>query len=742
MKNSTFAPLFLAATMILAACGNGGASSEPAKSVNPEPSVSQSEAPSKEASSEDAPETTSSEAPVEKSSDQPAEKSSEGPVEVSSETPVEVSSEEPAPSVESSEPASSEEPEPVHVQAPFEYPEVPFQTVNPNADYSFEPQLPESLATIDIVSEDGKNDFVTVPDRLNKPDYTNCKISVSGCADKYVLSEVAGGVKVRGNYTANYDKKPLRIKFEKKQSMLGLNGGLKAKSWVLLADVKDSSMLRNTAAFYLGHKILGSDGLYTTDFLPVRVNINGSFWGTYLLVEQQQVNAGRVEISEPEKDWTTNDFGYFVEYDGYYTEEGPDGDPTFTLNYANNGAMSGPNNRRVNPGNNGYTMKNDIYHDSQRAFAGTYLENVYRVAYYATRGTSYNISEDGLKTVSAPAASIQDHLNRYIDLQSMVDTYILNEIACDPDIGWSSFYLDFDMGEGADHRLRFEAPWDWDSAFGNRSGYCENARDYYAYGSTNPWLTVLTGQTFFQNMIKAKWTQLVENNVFQDMFDTLHAYSTRYESDYAANFQRWNHMGGNYGGTSGELRAETRSVYSQNDARRFLEDWLGDRLTYLSSVYGDGRDLHCGQAKVETAPAGTTKNRLEAEAGTVFGGATVKNDNTSSGRSYIGNLDGTTDSGTRWTFNASAAGKAYVAYGLAKQVNSRDPSEMFDLKVNGQTIIFPERRNPAAANADNRWHDWGEVYMGEIELKNGENTLEICSRGSSTNFDYVDLYTL
>lgn len=640
-----------------------------------------------------------------------------------------------------STPASSNEDETTHIQAPFEYPSLPFQNANPDADYSFEPQTPNALATINIVSDTGNNDFVTTPNRLNKPDYTSCRISVSSSEAEYSLNEVSGGVKVRGNYTANYDKKPLRIKFDKKQNLLGLNNGLKAKSWVLLADVKDSSFLRNASAFYLGHKILGSDGYYTTDFMPVKVNINGSFWGTYLLVEQQQVGNGRIDISEAEESWTTSDFGYFVEYDGYYTEEGANGDPTFTLNYANNSPLNGPNGNNVYAGNKGYTLKSDIYLDSQRVFASTYLENLYRLSYYATKGTYYDLSQDGLSLVRTSVSTVSKHINRYIDLQSLVDTYILNEIACDPDIGWSSFYLDFDMGEGKDHRLRFEAPWDWDSAFGNRSGFCDNARGYYAYGSGNPWLNLLTGQSFFQDMIRAKWAQLIENNVFQSLFDTMHLYSSLYQDDYEANFARWNHLGGNYDLTSGELRDEAKSVYSEDDARRYLEDWLGDRLTYLSSVYGDGSDLHCNKAKNESAPVGSTKHRLEAENGTIFGNAAIKNDSTASGGRYIGNLDMTTDSGTRWTYNSSNSSKAYLSYGLAKQINSRDPSEMFELKVNGETIIFPERRNNAS-NTDNRYHDWGEVYMGEIDLDEGQNTIEIKSRGSSTNFDYLDLYTL
>ena len=41
-------------------------------------------------------------------------------------------------------------------------------------------------------------------------------------------------VKVRGNWTTSYEKKPLRIKFAEKQSMGELNGGQAFKNWLLL----------------------------------------------------------------------------------------------------------------------------------------------------------------------------------------------------------------------------------------------------------------------------------------------------------------------------------------------------------------------------------------------------------------------------------------------------------------------------------------------------------------------------
>ncbi len=58
------------------------------------------------------------------------------------------------------------------------------------------------------------------------------------------------------------EKKPYRIKFDKKQVMLGLNNDLSAKSWVLLAEYVDKTLLINTTAFFMGNEILGGDGYY------------------------------------------------------------------------------------------------------------------------------------------------------------------------------------------------------------------------------------------------------------------------------------------------------------------------------------------------------------------------------------------------------------------------------------------------------------------------------------------------
>ena len=129
-------------------------------------------------------------------------------------------------------------------------------------------------------------------------DYISTTISVSRCLDEYKLTDIPASVKIRGNGSSEYNKKPFRIKFETKQGMLGLNDGLKAKSWVLINEYNDRSRMRNFAAFFISNYLFNHDGYYSTDMRFVEVYINDVYNGIYLLAEQQQVNKGRINIAE------------------------------------------------------------------------------------------------------------------------------------------------------------------------------------------------------------------------------------------------------------------------------------------------------------------------------------------------------------------------------------------------------------------------------------------------------------
>ena len=124
-------------------------------------------------------------------------------------------------------------------------------------------------------------------------------------------------IRGRGNSTWGYPKTPYAIKLEKKEKILGMP---KHKRWVLLANWKDRTLMRNDAAFWLS----SHSGLpYTVRGQFVEVELNGRIMGNYFLCEQIKVDDNRVNITEmeaQEHDPEKLTGGYLVELDTYYDE--------------------------------------------------------------------------------------------------------------------------------------------------------------------------------------------------------------------------------------------------------------------------------------------------------------------------------------------------------------------------------------------------------------------------------------
>lgn len=100
-------------------------------------------------------------------------------------------------------------------------------------------------------------------------------------------------IRIRGNSTQAYSKKPYQIKLENKKELIP--GAGKARTWVLLADHLDLALLRNRISLdmaqYIGMR-------FALSCQSVDLYVNGYYSGVYLLTEKAQVNASRVVITE------------------------------------------------------------------------------------------------------------------------------------------------------------------------------------------------------------------------------------------------------------------------------------------------------------------------------------------------------------------------------------------------------------------------------------------------------------
>lgn len=608
-------------------------------------------------------------------------------------------------------------------------------TNKPDSDaYDYFPVVSEEMPTIHINTPDGSNEWASRYSRNDKLagviDYVDATVSIGNCESEFKLSGAEASVKVRGNYTLEYPKKPIRIKFTEKRGVLGLHDGEAYRDWLLLADWKDLSMSHNTVAFFLGNAILGPDGYYCTDFRNVELYLNGKYWGVYLLAEQQEVEENRTSVPETADGYTGTDIGYFFEYDGYYTEERnmPNGlgDPTFTVNYAG-----------LNCSQKGYTVKSAINDPSQLQFLENVMNDSFYIAYQAIFNKKfYEFNSDHSQIVSADTTSVKETVGKVIDLQSLVDIYILNEIVCDADISWSSFYMSLDMTADGNKKITFEAPWDFDSCFGIKKDTCNDAQGLFAARSENPWFKLVSGEEWFFEMVREKWAEMKKNETLKASLDLVEVQRIAYKEHYIRNYQKWEERLNGNGELIHEINSYRDPLTAQRLASVYLYDWLTKRFAYLDGEWTKNADS-------TDIPTDALRYRYEAEKATLtngFDGSSIRtNRSYASGSSYVGDVkEGRT---ITFTVRASRVTDAYLYAGVSKLSESGSFGSWFSVSVNGSALDIPSITVPAISAGEEDWHTFIPVKLSKIRLKEGENTITFTALCNTTNFDYIEVYS-
>jgi hypothetical protein len=342
----------------------------------------------------------------------------------------------------------------------------------------------------------------------------------------------------------------------------------------------------------LGKQICASDGYYSSDYVQVELYLNGTYWGVYTLAEQQQVNENRVDIAEPEEGYQGTDIGYFIEYDGYYNLESYAERFSCNYNYSNQNSsdaspLTSADGSTIYPYQNGFSIKNDVYYDdvnncAQKKFIKNYIWYLYKICYesvYNGKYYTFNSNYTGLVAYTPTTDSkVEETVSKVMDVRSLVDMYILSEVACDYDLSWSSFFMSVDMSASGDKLLRFIAPWDFDSAFGLRYA-CESANGLYAANTNNPWLLIFINQSWFQNAVKARWQSLYNAGLQQQTLSYIASLSSQYQTYYNQNFERWGYV------ISDECVWQLQQSTTNAQATTHLTTWLTTRFTYLNSIW-------------------------------------------------------------------------------------------------------------------------------------------------------------
>ena len=370
----------------------------------------------------------------------------------------------------------------------------------------------------------------------------------SGKADLVVQGPVVGEIKGRGNYTWRLAKKPYQIKLDSARPLLGLPA---AKTWVLLANHADASLMRNKLAFDLANSI----GMpFSSQSRWVDLRINGQYRGNYLLTEKVEVKANRVEMTDPKGILAELDNNYGTAED-YYFYTGAS-KTLFTLKDAKSGVPD--------------KVEGPLPADTQAGWDDM-------------KATLNKL--DSLLAASSPNWT---EILKVIDLESFVRFYFVNELTENPEITSSSIYF---YKDGTTDKLHAGPVWDFDSALGNydkaerfgaftESEYTKNAQILRAKG--NGWYYELFRNPQFVQKANEMWTGGIayQVNALPGKIDT---YKAQVQASAAKNFAMWKILGGPTLLLAGSGK-DYATTYDGEVA--YLKNWVSKRSTHLQKAYG------------------------------------------------------------------------------------------------------------------------------------------------------------
>ena len=358
---------------------------------------------------------------------------------------------------------------------------------------------------IHIVTEEGQP-------VLSRETYVPATITVFNCDEAYELTAECG-IRVRGNSTAEQgEEKPYRIRFEKKQNMLGLHNGLKYRNWVLLRTYWH--LCPDYMGFRLAETIFEGK-YYSSDCMFVNLYLNGKDLGIYLLCEQNQAARDRMDVYEPEEGETRTEIGYLLEMDNYPDDEHPGfgiGEKPYVEDIAGR--------KRVVKGTY-YAIKSDVQDEKQEQYIEKWLNGVYSVLYEAAaNGEAVRLDEE-LRPVPAENLTAFEAVNELLDLESLADMLILEELVQNYDVGAGSFYMAIDCSADSRYKkLTFLGPWDlsWGYIEPPDGGFYAGTFQNHIQGmdNSNPWFVLAMKLEGFRSIVRERWKALSGSGVLTE----------------------------------------------------------------------------------------------------------------------------------------------------------------------------------------------------------------------------------
>ena len=369
---------------------------------------------------------------------------------------------------------------------------------------------------------------------VSKEDYINatCYLDALGIEGYESLgssnSPVSLQIRGRGNWTwTSFDKKPYRIKFSEKVSLLGLT---KNKHFVLLAHADDRvGFLRNTVGFGISRLMKLA---WTPEQRPLEVVLNGEYIGLYFLTENIRVDKKRVNITE-QKDGETNaelvTGGWLVEIDNY----------------------EDPNQISVDVSGTNLTSLRITYHSPE------ILSDIQR---------DYLVSQfNQIKNEIYTADKSSTAWEELIDIESLARYYVLSEAIDHIEAFQGSCYMYKDLNE---KHWKFGPVWDFGHAF---NGFHSKQKYIYDYPEWDHCIIEEIAKfPHFQEYVEIVWREFCID-IYPKMDQLIDDFVREIEVAAMYDAARWPQ----YGNADERAAAET------------VKQRFSEKIQWLSTQWGD-----------------------------------------------------------------------------------------------------------------------------------------------------------
>ncbi len=297
-------------------------------------------------------------------------------------------------------------------------------------------------------------------------DHENGSNKAGDPADTTIVSTI----RIRGNSSAFFRKKSYRIECYKQKGSaseknVSLIGMAAESDWVLHAPYLDRSQMRNHFFYSVSREIME----WAPDSRYCELYVNGEYQGIYVLVEAIKESDNRIQLTD--YSLQTGETPYILQSDRWGSELNPLNDFGMVAGYESYPlTIKYPSVLKIT--------------ENEREWITGDISEIQRVLY----------SDYFADPVRGYAA--------YIDVDSFVEYYLINEFAMSIDAGyWSTFYY-----KDLNGKLHAGPVWDFDNALDNYVGTELEPEGFHV--ANNAVFKRLMQDRAFVDAVCAKWREL------------------------------------------------------------------------------------------------------------------------------------------------------------------------------------------------------------------------------------------